>query len=200
MHSIGRTGLVLLAAGSSSRMGTPKQLLDFDGKPLIRHAAEVALASGCNPVVVVLGSRSPEIRTAIADLDLVIKDNPDWQQGMGTSIHAGVEMLDDQQVDGLILALADQPEITAPALKNLAATHFATGQPIVASQYADTVGVPVYFSREFFPHLLALKPDQGCKALILSNAEKTIRLACPEAEADIDTPEDYERLARGTAQ
>jgi molybdenum cofactor cytidylyltransferase len=145
--------------------------------------------------MIVLGSHGAEIRAALDGLDVVIRHNPHWREGMGTSIHAGVEALNEFDVDGIVLALADQPKITPQILNRLLATHWATGQPIVASQYADTVGVPVYFSREFFPHLLALKPEQGCKGLILSHVDKTIRLACPEAEADIDTPEDYAKLA-----
>jgi molybdenum cofactor cytidylyltransferase len=175
-------------------MGRPKQLLEFDGKPLIRHAAEVALASKCHPIVVVLGSQAHEIRAVLADLNVVIRHNPRWTEGMGTSIQAGVETLTESDIDGLVLALADQPKITPQVLNGLIAIHWATGQPIVASQYANTVGVPVYFSREFFPHLLALKSEQGCKGLILSHADKTIRLECPEAEADIDTPGDYEKF------
>jgi molybdenum cofactor cytidylyltransferase len=173
-----RTGLVLLAAGESSRMGTPKQLLEFNGKPLIRHAAEMALASKCRPVVVVLGSQADEIRAVLADLDLVIRQNPRWREGMGTSIHAGVEAVSESDADGLVLALADQPKITPQVLNRLLATHWATGQPIVASQYADTVGVPVYFSRQFFPHLLALNPEQGCKGRSRYRYARRLRKDC----------------------
>ena len=185
-------GIVILAAGNSSRMGSPKQLLDYGGKPLLRHAADVALRSTCcGNVIVVLGSRVEELRPALAGLPVTILENPRWEEGMGTSIHTGVEHALASGLDGVILALADQPLVAAEVLDRLVYTHFETGRPIVAAKYAGTVGVPVFFSREFFPKLLALKPQQGCKGVILSHAEDSFHLDCPEAEIDIDTPQDY---------
>jgi len=116
---------------------------------------------------------------------------------MGTSIHAGIEEAVRQNLDGAILALADQPLITPAILDRLIHTHTQIGQPIVTSSYADTVGVPVFFAREFFPALLALKPEQKCKGLILANSTCAVHLACPEAQVDVDTPQDYERLTSG---
>ena len=185
-------GIVILAAGNSTRMGSPKQLLDYGGKPLLRHAADVALRSMCCAnVMVVLGSRSAELRPALDGLPVTILENPRWEEGMGTSIHTGVELAQAAGLDGVILALADQPLVTPDSLDRLIHTHLETGQPIVAAQYAGTVGVPVFFSREFFPKLLALKPQQGCKGVILSHSEHAFHLECPEAEIDIDTPQDY---------
>ena len=114
---------------------------------------------------------------------------------MGTSIQAGIRAAEALELDGAILALADQPLVTSAILCHLAAEHQRTGQPIVASQYAGTVGVPVYFAKSHFPQLLALAPDQGCKGVILKHSDFALRIDCPEAEADIDTPVDYERLA-----
>lgn len=187
-------GLILLAAGSSSRMGTPKQLLDYGGKPLLRHAAEVGLASICRPVLAVLGSQAELIGKAIEDLPLEIVLNPRWEEGMGTSIHAGVEIAQARNLDGVILALADQPLVTAAILNRLVETHLETGQAIVSSQYAGTVGVPVFFARAFFANLLKLAPGQGCKGLIVAHEAQVMRLDCPEAEVDIDTPQEYARL------
>lgn len=187
------TSAVILAAGNSSRMGQPKQLLPLNGEPLIRHAAQTALASVCNSVIIVLGAEASRVREALAGLPVEIVENLAWADGMGTSIHAGVSSVSN--ADGLVLMLADQPLVSPEIINNLVLTHRATGRPIVASQYAETVGVPVYFAREYFPHLLALRPDQGCKGLILAHPDQTIRLACPEAEADIDTPRDFERIS-----
>jgi molybdenum cofactor cytidylyltransferase len=186
----------MLAAGNSSRMGSPKQLLDYGGKPLLRHAVDVALASMCRHVIVVLGARALELRPALEGLPVTILENPRWEEGMGTSIQTGVERAQAEGLDGVILALADQPLVTPGILDRLAHTHTETGQPIVAAQYAGTVGVPVFFAREFFPNLLALKPAQGCKGVILSHAGNAIYLDCPEAETDVDTPQDYDRVQR----
>jgi len=186
--------LVLLAAGGSTRMGSPKQLLPYRGRPLIRHAAETALASGCDPVMVVLGSHADEIRTALTGLDVVIVENTDWEQGMGTSIRAGISGAEIMGSDGAILALADQPLITPEILRRLIEEHEETGRPIIASEYAGTVGVPAFFTREFFPKLTGLLPSEGCKAVILANLEYSIRIGCPEAETDLDTPGDYRAI------
>ena len=96
----------------------------------------------------------------------------------------------------MILALADQPLITAEIYNRLVAGHEMTGKPIVTSEYAGTVGVPVLFAKEYFPHLLALQPEQGCKGVILRYPTSALRIACPEAEADIDTQVDYQRLSQ----
>jgi molybdenum cofactor cytidylyltransferase len=113
---------------------------------------------------------------------------------MGTSIHAGIRVVEALGLSGAILALADQPLITPAILRNLADEHQRTGKPVVTSQYAETVGVPVYFAQSYFSPLLALPPDQGCKGVILKHADSSLRIDCPEAGADIDTPLDYERL------
>ena len=121
-------GIILLAAGSSSRMGVPKQLLDFHGIPLLRHVAEVARAAACGPVVVVLGSREQEMRSVLSDLDVEIEVNERWAEGMGTSIQTGVKKLADRQIDGVILALADQPFVTPELLRRLVIRHDETGK------------------------------------------------------------------------
>jgi molybdenum cofactor cytidylyltransferase len=187
--------LVLLAAGGSTRMGSPKQLLPYQGRPLIRHAAETALATGCDPVIVVLGPHLDEIRAALDGLDVVVVENTDWEQGIGTSIRAGISGAAIMGSDGAILALADQPLVTAEILKHLVAEHEETGRPIIASEYAETVGVPAFFSRSYFPKLTSLLPTEGCKAVILANLESSIRIACPEAETDVDTPEDFRSIS-----
>lgn len=187
--------IILLAAGNSSRMGSLKQLLDYNGKPLVQHAAEVALASGCAKVVVVVGANAAQVAGALTDMPVEIVQNTLWAEGMGTSIQAGVRAVEALGLPGAILALADQPLITPAILRNLADEHHRTGKPIVASQYAGTVGVPVYFAQSHFAPLLALAPDQGCKGVILKHGNESLRIDYPEAEVDIDTPADYERLA-----
>lgn len=191
------TALILLAAGNSSRMGSPKQLLEFRGVPLIRHAVETALASPCSPVIVVLGANAERVKTAVSDLPVRLVHNERWSEGMGTSIQAGLREADAEGVDGVVLALADQPMVTPHIYDLLVRGHRTSRKPIVASEYAGTVGVPVYFSREAFPSLFALAPDQGCKGVILRHGTEALRIACPEAEADIDTPGDYERVRAG---
>ncbi len=166
--------LVLLAAGRPSR-----------------HAAETAIASGCDPVLVVLGSHIDETRAALDGLDVVIVENTLWKQGIGTSIRAGISGAEILGSEGAILALADQPLVSAGILRHLIEEHEETGRPIIASEYAGAVGIPAFFTREFFPKLKALYPGEGCEGVILAHLDQSIRIACPEAEADIDTAAEY---------
>jgi molybdenum cofactor cytidylyltransferase len=181
-------------------MGAAKQLLEFAGKPMLRSVAETALASECDPIIVVLGAREAEIRPALLGLNVEIVVNDRWAEGMGTSIQAGLFALamwelEHQEIAGTILALCDQPFVTSVFLHGLAEKHRESGRPIVAARYAGTVGVPAFFARETFPLLMALKPEHGCKAVILDHSADTLLVDCPEAARDIDTPEDY-TLAR----
>ena len=176
-------------------MGAPKQLLDYQGQPLVRHAAEVALAAGCGPVIVVLGSRADEIRPALDGLAVETIINQRWREGMGTSIQAGLAAL-GPRVEAAILTLGDQPLVTSEFLRKLRENDAASEHPIVAAWYSGTVGVPALFARAAFPQLLALGPNQGCKGVILKNQARATFVDCPEAALDIDTPDDYQRIAR----
>lgn len=186
------SAILLLAAGASTRMGSPKQLLPFRGKPLLRYSAERALEAGCGPVVVVLGANAAEVRKALEGLPVAVAMNQAWEGGMGSSIQTGLRAVENLSVGGAILALADQPFVTPEFFRSLVSRHHESGHPIVAASYSGTVGVPVYFSREAFPLLMALKPDQGCKGVILGNAGQALLADCPEAAYDIDTPADLE--------
>jgi molybdenum cofactor cytidylyltransferase len=188
-----KSALILLAAGNSTRMGSAKQLLDFGGKPMLKHAIETAQSSGCNPVIVVLGANEAEIRPALARLDVEIVVNERWAEGMGTSIQAGLRALENRDIGGAILALSDQPFVTSDFLCGLVDKHRESGRQIVAAQYSGTAGVPVFFAREAFPLLMALKPNQGCKGVILGHPADALLVDCPEAAMDVDTPEDYDR-------
>ncbi|MBN9658580.1 MAG: nucleotidyltransferase family protein [Acidobacteria bacterium] len=185
---------ILLAAGNASRMGAPKQQLDYGGKPLLRHAAETALASQCNTVIVVLGANAGELAPLLDGLAVTVVVNPRWSEGMGTSIHTGVQAAAQGGAEAVLLTLADQPLVTADFLDQLIDLHAETGQPIVAARYAGTVGVPVLFARPYFDGLESLLPTQGCKKLIVANADNALLIDCPEAEFDVDTPDDYGRL------
>ena len=191
---MGGTGIIVLAAGNSSRMGAPKQLLPYRGQPLVRHAAEIALASGCSPVVIVLGARAGDIAPALAGLPVEVVVNARWEEGIGASIQAGLDTLLGRDLAGVVLALADQPLVTAATLERLVEGHRTSAKPIVAARYAGTAGLPVHFERSYFSKLFSLAPDQGCTGLILGNRADALLLDCPEAEAGVDTPEDWERI------
>lgn len=192
------TAIIVMAAGASRRMGRPKQTLPFGSSTMLRHAVEAALSSRASTVVVVIGFEAEAMGRELAGLPIQIAVNPDWDAGMGTSIRTGVQTIRQHPgIDSLILTVADSPGLTPETYNRIMAAHVASGLPIVASQYSGTLGVPALFAQQFFEALLALTPDQGCKAIMLGNAAKAMRLPCPEAAADIDTPEDYQELSSG---
>ncbi len=185
-------GVVLLAAGGSARLGSPKQLLVYRGKTLLRRAAETALATGCRPVVAVLGRDADALRAELTGLDVRPVDNPDWSRGMGTSVRLGVAALGGHAAAALLI-LCDQPLVSAEKLAGLIAA-FCGGAGIAAAAYGGTVGVPVIFARAYFGELLALPDDAGAKPMLRRHRDAVVAVPLPEAAADIDTREQYERL------
>ena len=189
-----RVAAIVLAAGGSSRMGRPKQLLPFRGRTLLRHAVEVALEAGCDPVVVVLGAAADRVTLELAGLPVTAVVNPDWATGPGTSVRTGVAALPDA-VDATLFLLADQPLVDAEHLRSLGDAHAATGLPMAASGYAGSAGVPALFARECFPDLFALDPAAGAKQLLARDPERVAVVSFPAGAIDLDTPADYERWA-----
>ncbi|MBD2124818.1 nucleotidyltransferase family protein [Microcoleus sp. ZQ-A2] len=189
-------GLIILAAGASTRMGTPKQLLTYRGCSLIRHMAEVAIASVCQPIAIVLGANGERIKPEISQLPLQIVENQQWQEGMSSSIQVGLEALlaVNQHLDAVAIALCDQPFVSSQTLNQLVEAYHITGKPIIASEYAGTFGVPALFSRTLFAELMNLKNTEGAKKLIKRHIHEVFSIPFPDGTIDIDTPNDYEQL------
>ena len=192
-----KVGILVLAAGGSTRMGRPKQLLPFHGKSLVRHATETALAVG-GPVVVVVGAEGEKVSAEIRDLQVGIVSNPNWASGMGSSIRAGVHALIELEpnLDAVMITLCDQPRITASILRELIELHQTTGKPLCAAGFAKTFGPPALLGREFFAELLALPGLHGAKQILMRHSQSLLSVPCPQAADDIDTPMDYELVAR----
>jgi molybdenum cofactor cytidylyltransferase len=186
-------GLIILAAGASTRMGSPKQLLPFSGKSLIRHSVQQALASKCFPVVVVLGANKDLIKLELDDLPVFVAENPDWKQGMASSIRAGLDMLRTvfPGVNAAIVMLCDQPFVNTLVINTLVDTFEKEPGSIVASYYGNDFGVPAVFPKKLFEDLSALEGNAGAKKLIQQHKEEVIPFVFPEGLVDIDTPEDY---------
>jgi molybdenum cofactor cytidylyltransferase len=186
---------IVLAAGASSRLGSPKQLLQWRDRPLLAHSIERAQAVLFERVIVVLGANSDAIQTAV-DLSAVRTiANPDWKQGIASSIKMGIQALPETATAAFIL-LCDQPLINADHLQNLLNVWQDNQSHIVASQYPNSVGVPALFPSEYFPSLLALTGDKGAKALLTKFADKLLTISLPEAELDIDNVADFDYLTR----
>lgn len=189
-------GAVILAAGSSSRMGSPKQTLQYRGESLLRRAALAALDAGCRPVIVVTGANAELSRRELDGLDVREVSNTLWETGMASSVRAGVEGLvgADAEVDAAVLMLCDQPHVNADIISNLVAAHRANGSSVVASTYGGSFGVPALFGRTLFAELSQLEGSAGAKQVIKRHASEAHFLTFRGGEVDVDTPEDFSRL------
>ena len=190
------TGIVILAAGESSRMGAPKQLLTYHGTTLLQHAIDTARELDDAAVVAVLGAHAEQILPQLDAHDILVVENPDWPAGMGGSLRTGLRALLDEHPDisAVIFLLCDQPLLSATTLENLVAAHESTGSAIVASEYDGILGVPALFTRTFFPDLLALEGAAGARQIIWTHRAHAIGVPFSEGAVDIDTPADYARL------
>jgi molybdenum cofactor cytidylyltransferase len=189
-------GAIVLAAGSSSRMGSPKQALQYRGESLLRRAALAALDAGCRPVIVVTGANAELSRRELDGLDVREVFNTLWETGMASSVRAGVEGLLSAEADvaAAVLLLCDQPHVTADVISSLVAAHRANGSPVVASMYGGSFGVPALFGRTLFDELARLEGSAGAKQVIKRHASEAHFLPFPGGEVDVDTPDDFSRL------
>ncbi len=189
-------GGLLLAAGASSRLGQPKQLLPFRGKPLVRHVAEQALESRLAGLWVVVGNEAAAVADALAGLAVQIVPNPDFRQGQSTSLRAGVAALPPELAGALVL-LVDQPFVDSTVIDRVIERFAAGGARIVAPQRAGRRGNPVLFDRSLWPELLAVTGDTGAREVIARHRGDlaTVELVDERIFLDVDTWDDYQRLA-----
>ena len=188
---------IVLAAGASRRLGQPKQLLTLDGETLLARSLRLANEAGAAPVLVVLGANSELIGSAIPVGSATLVMNENWQQGIASSIHAGLKALDPAASDvrGVLILACDQPRLSAEHLCELIQSFAGQCETsIVASTYAGVHGIPAVFPREALPHLLALSGDKGARALLMQPPCPLIALAFEGGEVDIDRPDDLEQL------
>jgi molybdenum cofactor cytidylyltransferase len=187
---------VVLAAGGSSRLGEPKQLLRAGGTSLLRSAVEAAVMGGCSPIFVVLGARADESRAELDGLPIEVVRNERWTDGMASSIHAGVAAVESSAASagGVLLLVCDQPALTQEVVRRVCDAFDGEPGRRVACEYAGTVGVPALFERSLFPRLLELTGDSGAKELLLQEPDRVVRVPWPEGAEDVDTPEDRSRL------
>jgi molybdenum cofactor cytidylyltransferase len=182
---------VVLAAGASTRLGRPKQLVEVEGTPLVVRAARTALDADLGPVIVVLGAGADAVEPSLQRLDIACTRNARWQEGMGTSIAAGVEAAAaDPRCDAVILMTCDQPRVLAGHLGALATAWRSGHGDAVGSAYGGSVGIPALFARSRFAALSALAPRTGAKALLADAAS----VPCEACAVDVDTPDDLIRF------
>jgi molybdenum cofactor cytidylyltransferase len=186
---------IILAAGASRRLSRPKQLVPVGEETLLGRTVRVARESGAEPVFVVLGAHSDEIRAAVDLDDVEVIVNADWEQGIASSIQAGVRAavlaMQETVFEAAMLLVCDQPRLTADHLRHLIdEAHMHEG--IVASSYAGVAGIPAVFPASEFPLLLALRGDVGARSLL--RGPGCVLVAFEGGDVDVDTAADLERI------
>lgn len=188
--------IIILAAGKSGRLGSPKQLVRFQDKTLIQHAIDTALATQMKPIIVVLGAYAQKIKTIIADKKVHIVENSDWESGLSTSVKCGLkELITTYPLKkSVIFMVCDQPFVSSDILIGLLTTQVQSGMPIVACNYQGINGTPALFTDSMFEALTTLTGDMGAGKLIRQNQDNTALFPFPEGIIDIDTKEDFRHL------
>jgi molybdenum cofactor cytidylyltransferase len=172
-------------------MGRPKPLLEWEGRPLVARAVDAAAAGGADPVIVVLGAEAERIGAALANLPAHPVFNPDWATGMASSIRIGLAavLAAAPDIPAVLVALCDQPGLTAEVVSRLAERQTTSGR-IAAARYRGRNGAPAVFGRNAFPELAALAGDAGARALLNGDPSRVESLDLPELGVDLDTPAD----------
>lgn len=191
-------GIILLAGGSSSRLGSPKQLLMYEGQTLIKRMMDIASNSDADPLVLVLGANANLVQQEIGGLSHHSTINADWKEGIASSIRAGVNKIlqINPLVEGVVLIFCDQPQLSADLINNLIVAHKKTGKPIVTCSYGDTFGPPTLFHKSVFGKLLELQGDLGARNILRELADSVEAISFPGGELDIDTKADYDKISK----
>jgi molybdenum cofactor cytidylyltransferase len=190
------TAALILAAGASTRMGRPKQILPYGSGTLVSNAVMQAKLARFERVLVVVGARAELVERSVADLGAEIVLNEEWETGMGSSIFAGLQQLETSgpRVAALAILLADQPRITADHLLQMRCLFEAGSAPVVAAKYDGSYGAPAIFRDELFPDLASLPSSLGARHLLRGSRFAVTGFELPEARIDIDTPADFAAL------
>ena len=184
---------LVLAAGSSSRLGRPKQLVEWNGQSLLQRAVAIAREAGATSITVITGANEEAMCAELADENVCIVHNSDWQEGMGASIRCGVAALvEAREPFGILFLVCDQLRVTADHLRAMIRA-FHEGSAIVASGYAGTAGVPALFSSTYRAELSALEGAHGAKQVLARHREAVHVVPLPGGEIEVDTPADLAR-------
>lgn len=197
MPSAHNIGLVILAAGASTRLGKPKQLLKYKGKNLLQNAIDAATGSTVASVVVVLGANAADVSKNIDKSKTRVLVNTEWEEGMASSVRNGLNELlfSDPSTDAVIFLVCDQPHISSDVINNLVRSQRETGKPIVTCSYGETIGPPALFHKSLFPELMQLKGDAGARKIIKLHSHEVATVPFEKGNIDIDTEADYNALS-----
>jgi len=197
-YKIDNCAVVIIAAGESKRLGSPKQLLLLDKDSMLNRLIKMVQKAVDFPIYLVLGANAEKIKAQLPNVNLNIVENTEWQEGMGSSIRLGVQAVASSanKYDGVLILVCDQPYLTQQAIKDLVTLQQLKKTAIAASFYANIAGTPALFHASVFPDLLVLKGDQGAKRIIQERDQELAKLQFEKGVLDIDTPEDYQQLLK----
>ena len=190
-----RVAAIVMAAGDSKRLGEPKQLLEWKGKPFVRTVAETALAAKLDPVIVVTGSNADKVGGALDRLNVQIVNNPIWPNGQSTSVKAGLAAL-PKSIGAALFMVVDQPQVPVALIEALLAVHAGSLAPIVAPMVNGQRSNPVLFDRATFADFAQIKGDVGGRAIFSKHQVTWLPWLDASLSIDVDVPEDYDRLLR----
>ena len=198
-HLIEHCGVLIVAAGESKRLGTPKQLLQFEGQSLINRLVNIVRDAGSFPITIVLGAEAAAIQAKLTDANLHVVINEEWNEGMGSSIRVGLKkMIEmDADMDGVLILVCDQPFIKSESIQSLIQMQQSTGLPMAACFYEGIVGTPALFHQSMFSDLLKLTGDTGAKKMMKDKMADVAKLNFEKGVIDIDTMEDYQKIIQG---
>ncbi len=198
-HLIEHCGVLIVAAGESKRLGTPKQILQFEGQSLLNRLVSIVTGTVAYPITIVLGAEAAAIQAQLPDDSLHVVINEEWKEGMGSSIRFGLkQMIDtDPDMDGVMILVCDQPFIKSESIQSLIQIQKSTGLPMAACFYEDIVGTPALFHQSMFSDLLKLAGDTGAKKIMKDKLDNVAKLNFEKGVIDIDTMEDYQKIIQG---
>jgi len=188
---------IVLAGGASSRLGRPKQLLELNGETLLARTIRMAREAGSDPVLVVLGAYAHEISASVSMADAIAVINPEWQEGIASSVRAGLRVLLSCVADapGAAFLLCDQPRLSSAHVHDLIDSfHQSSDAAAVASTYGGTRGIPAIFPRALFPRLLAIEGDKGARSILADPHCAIAEVPFAGGEIDIDSSDDLDYL------
>lgn len=196
MSANANIGVVILAAGSSRRLGRSKQLLQFRDKTLLQHMTDMIIPFEFSSSVLVLGAYADKIREATELASVSVVHNEHWSEGIASSIRLGVEasIKQNPSLDSILFLLSDQPYVTSGLIRKIINRHEQGNQRITACRYKQNIGVPAIFGKHFFQQLMELTGDVGAKKIMLRNRDQIDEVAFEKGLYDIDTTRDYEQL------
>jgi len=195
-YIVNSCGIIILAAGASTRLGKPKQLLRYRGKTLLAYSINEAVNSNADAVVVILGKDANLFKNEIDERKVRVAINASWEEGMASSLRLGMDTLlnDKPYIDAVIFMVCDQPHISSSVLNELITTQQKTTKQIVTCNYGDSMGPPALLHKKYFEELMKLSGDAGARKIIQKNMNDVATILFPEGNIDIDTEEDYEKL------